>query len=333
MDDKGVIRLMDVRGNMYAAAPSPAGSFVYGNAVRVGSLGPGRTLDVAQDAEGRFVLADAARGLLRWTPSLHESTAPKLEILSSHVDGSEAPVPERESARSAVRLAHALAVQRSTGDVFFADASSTPAALDRLGHWDVQRAYMLSLCQGSSSGRVLRWEASTGRTHAVAGDLWFPAALALAADEQSLVVAEMGSAKLTKIWLGGERAGRAEPFGQALPGVPRALAQASDGGFWVSVQGPVMPFLTATSGARWARYFVAWASNAIATRTVEWGCLIKLSAQGEVQRVFLDADGEHIKGVTSLHEAHGRLFMGFALHPHAALVDLAALEPQAAASA
>src|SRR5438477_600147 len=95
---------------------------------------------------------------------------------------------------------------------------------------------------GVEDGRILRVDGLTEPGAALLEGLQFANGLALSADESFLVVAETGARRLTRCWLTGPTAGRAEPFAENLPGMPDNIWRAApDGPIWVSLAGPRVP--------------------------------------------------------------------------------------------
>lgn len=86
-----------------------------------------------------------------------------------------------------------------------------------------------------ATGRLLRYDPSTGNATVLASGLAFPNGVALSADRTHLVVAETGSCRLLRHWLRGPRAGTTETFAD-LPGYPDNVRRDDGrGGYWVAL--------------------------------------------------------------------------------------------------
>jgi sugar lactone lactonase YvrE len=104
---------------------------------------------------------------------------------------------------------------------------------------------------GDATGRLLRYDPSTGNATVLASGLAFPNGVALSADRTHLVVAETTSCRLLRHWLRGPHAGKTEPFA-ALPGYPdNVRLHNGRGAYWValnrdkSVNGTTSPTVAA----------------------------------------------------------------------------------------
>ncbi|MFJ3779241.1 SMP-30/gluconolactonase/LRE family protein [Streptomyces sp. NPDC090075] len=171
----------------------------------------GRPLGLELLPDGDLLVCDAERGLLR--VGLADGT---VQVLADTVEG--------EPLRFASNV-----VALPDGTLYFT-VSSRRFPLD---HW------IGDIVEHSGTGRLLRL-APGARTPEVACDgLQFANGLAVSGDGTFLIVAETGAYRLTRYWLTGPRAGRAEFFAE-LPGMPDNLWR--DGDLtWVALAGPRNP--------------------------------------------------------------------------------------------
>jgi sugar lactone lactonase YvrE len=93
------------------------------------------------------------------------------------------------------------------------------------------------LIEQTRTGRLFR-RAPDGAVTEILGGLDFANGVALSADGSFVVVAETGSCRLQRVWLTGDRAGRAEVFVADVGGHPDNVALGSDGLLWVAIAGP-----------------------------------------------------------------------------------------------
>ncbi|MFG2968274.1 SMP-30/gluconolactonase/LRE family protein [Streptomyces sp. NPDC048288] len=171
----------------------------------------GRPLGLELLPDGDLLVCDAERGLLR--VGLADGA---VQVLADTVEG--------EPLRFASNV-----VALPDGTLYFT-VSSRRFPLD---HW------IGDIVEHSGTGRLLRL-APGARTPEVACDgLQFANGLAVSGDGTFLIVAETGAYRLTRYWLTGPRAGRAEFFAE-LPGMPDNLWR--DGDLtWVALAGPRNP--------------------------------------------------------------------------------------------
>ncbi|MFI6247590.1 SMP-30/gluconolactonase/LRE family protein [Streptomyces sp. NPDC051016] len=171
----------------------------------------GRPLGLELLPDGDLLVCDAERGLLR--VGLADGS---VQVLADTVEG--------EPLRFASNV-----VALPDGTLYFT-VSSRRFPLD---HW------IGDIVEHSGTGRLLRL-APGARTPEVACDgLQFANGLAVSGDGTFLIVAETGAYRLTRYWLTGPRAGRAEFFAE-LPGMPDNLWRDGDL-IWVALAGPRNP--------------------------------------------------------------------------------------------
>jgi sugar lactone lactonase YvrE len=89
------------------------------------------------------------------------------------------------------------------------------------------------------------------------GDLLFANGVTVAPDQQSVLVAETGRAKITRVWIDGPKSGTAEVFAQDMAGTPDNLALSDDGSLlvaWVQPYGKKMKDIMALP--QWMRWLI-----------------------------------------------------------------------------
>lgn len=176
----------------------------------------GRPLGLELLPDGGLLVCDADRGLLRVAPG--DGT---VRVLADSVAGE----PLRFCSN---------AVALSDGTVFFT-ASSRRHPLEQ---------WIGDIVEHTGTGRLLRLAPGADDPEVLLDGLQFANGLAPSKDESFLVVAETGARRLTRYWLAGPRAGRAEPFAEDLPGMPDNLwREGPDGPVWVALAGPRVPAL------------------------------------------------------------------------------------------
>ncbi|MEU2778765.1 SMP-30/gluconolactonase/LRE family protein [Streptomyces sp. NPDC007162] len=179
--------------------------------VRVLAETGGRPLGLELLPDGDLLVCDAERGLLR--VGLGDGV---VRVLADSVEGGP------------LRFASNV-VALPDGTVYFTVASRR-FPLDQ---------WVGDIVEHSGTGRLLRLAPGAGVPEVVCEGLQFANGLAVSGDGTFLIVAETGAYRLTRYWLTGPRAGRAEFFAE-LPGMPDNMWR--DGDLtWVALAGPRNP--------------------------------------------------------------------------------------------
>ncbi|RRR79329.1 SMP-30/gluconolactonase/LRE family protein, partial [Streptomyces sp. RP5T] len=223
--------------------------------VAIGGHGPE---DVVADARGR-VLTGVADGRILRIDGLTEPLTARVEVLAETggrplglqllpddallVCDAERGLLGVDLADGTVRVvADEVAGERlrftsnvvalSDGSVYFT-VSSRRYPLDQ---------WIGDIVEHTGTGRLLRLAPGDDTPEVLLDGLQFANGLAASADESFLVVAETGARRLTRYWLDGPSAGRAEPHAENLPGMPDNIWRGGpDGPVWVSLAGPRIP--------------------------------------------------------------------------------------------
>lgn len=179
--------------------------------VRVLAETGGRPLGLELLPDGDLLVCDAERGLLR--VGLADGA---VRVLADAVEG--------EPLRFASNV-----VALPDGTAYFTVASRRFPLHQWVG----------DIVEHSGTGRLLRLAPGARAPEVVCEGLQFANGLAVSGDGTFLIVAETGAYRLTRYWLTGPRAGRAEFFAE-LPGMPDNMWR--DGDLtWVALAGPRNP--------------------------------------------------------------------------------------------
>jgi sugar lactone lactonase YvrE len=253
----------------------------------------GRPLGIEQDHDGRLLVCDARRGVLRVDP-----TAGGVEAVTDRLDGA----PMRFCNNAAVA---------SDGTVWFSD-SSLRYGIDR---------WKDDFVQDTRTGRLARLDPD-GSVEVVLTGLAFANGVALAADESYVAVAETGGRTVVRWWLSGPRAGTRDLLVADLPGYPDNIARGSDGLIWVSIASPTDPVVERLRRApvplRRAVTRVPERLQPKPKRTV------RVQAYDDAGLLVHDVDlpGTAYHMVTGVREHDGRVWLGSLHEPAIAVVDL-----------
>ena len=224
----------------------------------------GRPLGLAVARDGRLLICDSHRGLLRYDPNTDT-----METLVAEVAG-----------RALTFCSNV--VESSDGTIFFTESTSR-------FHYEY---YKGSVIEGRPTGSLFRRDPD-GTVSVLASGLHFANGVTLTDDESAVVFAETTAVRLSKYWLTGSRAGTITPLVTELPGYPDNISTGLDGRIWVAMVsdrnrlnewlGPRAPIIR---GVMWKLLPYRWLPNPKPTVWV----------------VAFDPDDGHV--VTQLHTSH-----------------------------
>lgn len=258
----------------------------------------GRPLGLEFGPDGTLWIADAYFGLMRW------SVDTGLELVVTEVDGRE------------VRYADDVDVA-ADGTVYFSDASSRFAA-DQYGTYE---ASLLDIMEHAGNGRLLAYDASSGRTYTVLGGLHFANGVAVSHDNNWVLVAETGSYRILRIGIGAENNGQIEAIMENLPGFPDNINDAPNGKFWVGLVSPRSGALDTLSNYPFVRKIVQRLPSFMRPKAERYSHLIAIDVNGNVLRSLQDPTGQFAH-VTGAAETETQLFLSSLHEPAYAELDL-----------
>lgn len=177
-----------------------------GGAPRVIADTGGRPLGLAVARDGRLLICDSHRGLLRLDPP-----SGKLETLVAEVAG-----------RTLMFCSNV--VESSDGTLYFTEST------DRFGY----EYYKGAVIEARATGSLFRRDPD-GTVSVLASGLRFANGVTLTADESAVVFAETTGCRLSKYWLTGPQAGSLTPLVSHLPGYPDNISTGRDGRIWVAL--------------------------------------------------------------------------------------------------
>ena len=259
---------------------------------RVADTG-GRPLGLEIDLDGRLLVCDAHRGLLRV-----DTRGGAIEPVTDSVAG--------------VRMVFCNnAAIAGDGTVWFSDSST------RYGLEDWKSDFV----QDTRTGRLLRRDPD-GTVTTVLDGLAFANGVALARDESYVAVAETGARTVVRQWLTGPKAGTRDLLASDLPGYPDNIARGSDGLVWVTIASPTDPVVERLRrGPMWARRAVTRIPERLQPAPKN---TVRVQALDDDGRVVHDVDVKtpdyHM--VTGVREHDGRVWLGSLHEPAIAVVDL-----------
>lgn len=256
----------------------------------------GRPLGLELDPEGRLIVCDARRGLLRV-----DTGDGSVELLADRVEG------------QTIVFCNNAAVA-ADGTIWFSDSSRIHSI----------EAWKKEMVEVTRTGRLLRRDPD-GTVSQEIGGLRFANGVALSADEGYVVVAECGGRTVVRKWLTGDRAGEVELFADDLPGYPDNIARGSDGLIWVTIASPTDPVLERLQRSPlWVRRTATRIPDRLQPQPKR---TVRVHAYDDSGRLVHDLsvdEAEHgvsYHMVTGVREHDGRVWMGSLVEPAIAVLD------------
>ncbi len=241
----------------------------------------GRPLGMQFDGQGRLVVADAFRGLLRIDKDGN------IEELSTEAGG----VP--------LNFTNDLDIA-ADGTIYFSDASTRFQ----------QTEYLYDLLEARPHGRLLRYSPESGETEVLLEDLYFANGVALSQDEDYVLVNETYRYQITRYWLAGPDAGSSEIFIENLPGFPDNLSRAPDGSYWLALFTVRSTEMDALHPFPALKQFLARLPENFWPQPEPWGFVAQLDQDGNIIRSLQDPGGEHLFAITSARQYNDVLYLG-----------------------
>jgi sugar lactone lactonase YvrE len=253
----------------------------------------GRPLGIEIDPDGRLLVCDAHRGVLRV-----DTRSGAVEQVTDRIH--DTPIVFCNNAAIA-----------PDGTVWFTDTST------RYGI----RQWKKDFIQDTRTGRLVRI-GTDGSVAVVLDGLAFGNGVALSREADFVAVAETAARTVVRHWLAGARAGERDFLVQDLPGYPDNIARGSDGLIWVSIASPTDPVVERLQRApmplRRAATRIPERLQPKPRRTV------RAQAYDDAGRLVHDLDlpstAYHM--VTGVREHEGRVWFGSLHEPAVAVVDL-----------
>lgn len=285
VDDAGRVLTGVDDGRIYRFAPDGSGAELLADT-------HGRPLGLAFDAEGRLLVCDAYRGLLRVTDD------GGIEVLLDAYEGRR------------LRFANNLAVA-ADGTVYVSDSST---------RFDIDH-YPLDGLEHRGNGRVFAYHPDTGSTELLADGLYFANGVALAPDESHLLVVETWRYHVRRLWLAGPRAGQSDVLLDRLPGFPDNLTPRGDGTYWLALANPRQARVDSLLPRPSARRAVAALPRRFHPAPVRASIAVRFDSGGRIVDSLHGPAGVYA-AVTAVREHHGYLYLGSLVEKAVARVPL-----------
>ncbi|HZU49720.1 MAG TPA: SMP-30/gluconolactonase/LRE family protein [Mycobacterium sp.] len=253
-----------------------------GSNIKVVADTGGRPLGIEALPDGRLIVCDAHRGLLRVDPA-----GDSVEPLVTTVDGEP------------MKLCNNAAVA-GDGTIYFTD-SSRRYGLD---------AFQTDVIERTATGRLLRRDPA-GEVQVLLDHLEFANGVALADDESFVAVAETSTARIHRVWLHGPRCGESEVLVDQLPGLPDNLSTGTLGRIWVAlpVTG-IRPLRFAQRTPRSARRLIGRAASAVNHAPAATARVLAINRDGTAVARLACSRRCGYRMVTGVREHDGSLYLG-----------------------
>ena len=253
----------------------------------------GRPLGLDFDNDGNLIVADGYKGLLRVAMS------GKIDVLTSEADGM--PFLFTDDVDVA-----------DDGRIYFSDASSKfgPALKARD-----------DILEHGGHGRLLQFNPATGVTTTLLDGLQFANGVAVAPDQQSVLVTQTGSYNIVRYWIAGERAGEHEIFFDNLPGIPDGMSSNGRDTYWVALYAPRNAVLDALSDWPFLRKMAFRLPQWMQPQPAAHAFVLGLSLDGRVTHNLQHVGADSFYPITSVEQANGKLYLGSLTQPAFAVID------------
>lgn len=239
----------------------------------------GRPLGMDLDAEGRLVVCDTERGLLRVTTDGH------VEVLCDHYQGEP------------LRFCNNPHVA-SDGVIYFSDSSQ------RFGFAD----YLADMFEHSRTGRLFAYDPD-GTVRLLLDGLAFANGVTMPHGEQCVLVAETSEYRITRLWVSGPEAGQRDVFVENLPGFPDNLSTGPQGTIWVALANPRDRRADALAPHPRLRLLAWYLPEALRPRPVRYGMVLGFANDGRLTHNLQGPAGRYAP-TTGVREHDGWLYLG-----------------------
>ncbi|WP_367648116.1 SMP-30/gluconolactonase/LRE family protein [Ruegeria arenilitoris] len=254
----GAVYTTSLSGNLYR---------IDGNSlVEIDNLG-GRPLGLHAGPDGALYIADSFRGVMRW------DGPGTLRNVVSEIDGNP------------VIYANQLAAAKD-GTIYFSNSSDR---FDPETMGGTKPTSVLTIWEQSESGYVARHDPG-GTTVKIAEGFVYTNGVALSPEEDFLLIAETGRARLHKHWLKGPKEGTTEVLLDNLPGYPDNIEAQGDGTYWMAFASPRVPS-EVLMPYPFLRKVVWRLGPMVRPAPIHRGMLVHFDGDGKILRTLQDPDG------------------------------------------
>ena len=168
----------------------------------------------------------------------------------------------------------------------------------RKGFYDTLHSYLQNLCKGDNTGRLLKYDASTGKTTTLLSGLWYANGVALSADFKDVMVVETNLNRVHRYSL---TTGKTEVFVDKIPAMPDGISRSADGGFWIGGVVRLSPLPRLLAPYPKLRTLVSHIVGPLLPVVAKpAGLVFKVDSTGEPADALYDLTGEHVSSVSAV---------------------------------
>ncbi|OPL16767.1 MAG: hypothetical protein AVO39_00350 [delta proteobacterium MLS_D] len=176
--------------------------------------------------------------------------------------------------------------------------------------------YLHEILEARPNGRLLQYNPSRGTTVTLLDNLYFPTGVLLAPDESYVLVSETGRYRITRYWLRGPRAGSSDIFLNDLPGFPCGLSRGKDT-TWIAVASARNAAVDWLHPNSFLKGIVSKVPVSLWPKMKAGGFVVAIrensdkgGPHGNISLILPNDTEQHLRGITSVNEFRGKLYLG-----------------------
>jgi len=134
----------------------------------------------------------------------------------------------------------------------------------------------------SNNGRIIEFDPSSQTNKVLLGDLSFANGVALAPNNDFLLVVETGEYRVIKVWLQGALEGQVQEVISNLPGFPDNIHRGLQGRYWLGLTSPRSSIVDKLANKPFLRKVVQRLPAIMRPQVVHYGMVIAIDENGNV---------------------------------------------------
>ena len=241
----------------------------------------GRPLGLAFDSNGNLIVADAIKGLLSIAPD------GSVTVLTTSSDG----LP--------FGCTNDLDVA-ADGTIYFTDASSKFPLSN----------FPADILEHGPNGRLLAYDPRTKTTRTLLSHLYFANGVAVSPDQSFVLVVETSAYRIQRVWLKGEKRGRAEIFIDNLPGFPDGISSNGKDKFWLALVTPRDQVLDKLLPHPFLRKVIFRLPRVLQPALKRYSFVLGMDLNGGVTDNLQDGSAQCYAAIANAVERQGSLYFG-----------------------
>jgi len=223
-------------------------------------------------------------------------------ILSISPEGKVTCLTNKSDDGSSITFADDLDVD-SEGKVYFSNASS------KYNGFDGNHSLKYDFLEGKPHGALYLYDPTQKSTKQLLDGLYFANGVALAKDEDFVLVVESGHYQVTRYWLKGPKAGTHDIFAKNLPGIPDGINRDASGDYWVALPSPRRKYHDFLQHSPGIKNFLSHTPVFLWGSAPHYGMVVRLNPEGEIVESLQDPTGK-VWAITNAVPWKDYLFLG-----------------------